>query len=118
MNPLALIIEDTRQQREIFVKTSSSLSFDIVEIEDGEQALAYNGRCPNLILLDFHLPHFSGGEILKHWREEDKFSDVPKIMLTADHISGNEWEEQVDLVLLKPVSIHQLMRFARRFTAS
>lgn len=117
MNPLALIIEDTRQQREIFVKTLTSLSFDVVELEDGEQALAYNGRYPNLILLDFHLPYYSGGDILKQWQTDNKFADVPKIMLTADHISGVEWEETVDLVLLKPVSIHQLMRFARRFTA-
>ena len=69
---------------------------------------------PNLLLLDWMLPDFSGIEICKNIRKDTNFKNLPIIMLTAkgeeeDKIKG--LDSGVDDYLTKPVSFNEL--FAR-----
>ncbi|MDB3904679.1 phosphate regulon transcriptional regulator PhoB [Candidatus Pelagibacter sp.] len=69
---------------------------------------------PNLLLLDWMLPDFSGIEICKNIRKDSNFKNLPIIMLTAkgeeeDKIKG--LDSGVDDYLTKPFSFNEL--FAR-----
>lgn len=69
---------------------------------------------PNLLLLDWMLPDFSGIEICKNIRKDANFKNLPIIMLTAkgeeeDKIKG--LDSGVDDYLTKPFSFNEL--FAR-----
>jgi|TARA_Y100000389_G_C17300650_1_gene432780 two-component system phosphate regulon response regulator PhoB len=69
---------------------------------------------PNLLLLDWMLPDFSGIEICKNIRKDTNFKNLPIIMLTAkgeeeDKIKG--LDSGVDDYLTKPFSFNEL--FAR-----
>ena len=69
---------------------------------------------PNLLLLDWMLPDFSGIEICKNIRKDNNLKNLPIIMLTAkgeeeDKIKG--LDSGVDDYLTKPFSFNEL--FAR-----
>src|SRR6266446_5944925 len=75
--------------------------FDLQNVEDGEQAMAYlNGvppysdrlqhPLPALILLDLKMPRATGCEILKWIRNDEKLADIPVLVL-----SGSELQDDI-----------------------
>jgi len=67
---------------------------------------------PDLVLLDWMLPDFSGVEICKSLKREKKFKDIPIIMLTAkgedeDKIKG--LNSGADDYITKPFSFPELL---------
>lgn len=62
-------------------------------VRSGEEALRFlNGgaRCPDLILLDIHMPGMDGFETLGRIREDPATASIPVVFLTADEDSGSE----------------------------
>lgn len=82
-------------------------------VSDGEEALiAIEEERPDLILLDWMLPHVSGIEICRQIRARAEIKDTPVIMLTArgeeeDRIRG--LETGADDYLTKPFSTSELL---------
>ena len=67
---------------------------------------------PDLVLLDWMLPDFSGVEICKNLKKENKFKNIPIIMLTAkgeeeDKIKG--LNSGADDYITKPFSFPELL---------
>ncbi len=64
---------------------------DLHVIDDGEQALSFIERldqdsrvpCPDLLLLDLHLPKHGGNEILKYLRASERCAQTPVVILTS-----------------------------------
>lgn len=111
---LALIIEDEPRLAEIF---SLALSNDF------ETQIAYDGLTalnklaeivPAVIILDLHLPHISGKDLLKQIKADERLSQSRIIIATADAFMVDELREEVDIVLLKPISVTQLNQLANR----
>jgi CheY-like chemotaxis protein len=70
---------------------------------------------PFLILLDMHLPHVSGGDLLtKTIRGDERFSKVIVVITTADARMGEAYRDQADFVLIKPISFVQLRDLTAR----
>jgi CheY-like chemotaxis protein len=86
---------------------------------DGREARRYmNGReqyadrtsypLPDLILLDIHMPRFSGLQFLRWLREEaaDSMRPLPVVIVTASGLAADlNWARAlgVQLILLKPI---------------
>ena len=65
MPPIALIVEDDDKLAEIFSEAVKAAGFAAIVAEDGRSALELlPSTTPTLILLDLHLPHISGSELL------------------------------------------------------
>ena len=65
----------------MLVRYLEAEGFDVVEAEDGEEALArFESAAPDLVVLDVALPHIDGFEVLRQMRAR---SAVYVIMLTA-----------------------------------
>jgi DNA-binding NarL/FixJ family response regulator len=70
-SPLVLVVEDDGAYREHLRVVLESAGFDVVEAGSGEEALRIARTAePALVLLDVHLPGFSGYEICRAFREE------------------------------------------------
>lgn len=61
-----------------------------------------------------HLPGAAGSDILSRIRADENLRDVTVILCTADDRQADYLRDQVDFILLKPVSPIQLRQIAAR----
>ena len=116
MNELALIIEDDEDLADIFAEALRGIDYEVEHIADGKlaQERLKNGIAPFIILLDMHLPHISGGDLLTVIKQDERFADTTVIITTADARMGDLYRDQVDFVLVKPISFVQLRDLSAR----
>ncbi|MEW6029105.1 MAG: response regulator [Chloroflexota bacterium] len=113
--PVALIIEDDEDLSQIFTQAMSAAGFVTETIRDGRIALQRLAEInPSVVLLDLHLPHIPGENLLKLIRSEKRMQDTRVVITTADTIAAELLNEQADFVLVKPISYAQLRDLARR----
>ena len=116
MKKLALIIEDDQDLAAIFAEALRGIDFEVENVTDGMQArerLA-NADAPFLILLDMHLPRVSGQELLKTIKNDGRFAGTWTIITTADARLAEDFRDQVDFALIKPILFGQLKDLASR----
>jgi CheY-like chemotaxis protein len=116
MSELALIIEDDADLADIFAEALRGVGFEVDHAADGKiaQEKIRSESVPYLILLDMHLPHASGAELLTEINDDDRFSDTITIITTADARMGETYRDQVDFVMVKPISFVQLRDLTAR----
>ncbi len=117
MSELALIIEDDEDLANIFATALRGVGFEVEHVADGRlaQSRLKSGLAPYLILLDMHLPHISGADLLTNIiRKDPRFADTIVIITTADARLGEAYTEQVDFVMIKPISFVQLRDLTSR----
>ena len=117
MSQLALIIEDDEDLASIFAEALRGVGFEVELVADGKSAQdrLNNGLPPFLILLDMHLPHVSGADLLTNIIKRDpRFAKTIVIITTADARMGEAYTEQVDFVMIKPISFVQLRDLTSR----
>jgi len=113
----AMIIEDNEDLGIIFAEALQAAGFETTLIPDGEHALAQlKASVPRIVIVDLHLPHVSGEEILERIRADERFDETRVIIATADPRMADMLKEKADLVLLKPISFGQLRDLAARLT--
>lgn len=112
--PLVIIIEDDEDLCVIFAQALQSAGFDTETIRDGRTAMQRMAEepIPHVIMLDLHLPHVDGMQILKQIRS--KTSNARVVITTADTVSAELLRDAVDFVLVKPISFTQLRDLAAR----
>lgn len=116
MSTLALIIEDDEDLASIFVEALHGVGFEVEHVADGKvaQERLKNGNVPFLVLLDMHLPHVSGADLLADVKKDERFNGTTIIITTADARMGETYGEQADFVLIKPISFVQLRDLTSR----
>ena len=106
-NSTILVVDDESRMRKLIKDFLFQKGYNILEAEDGEQALKVyeeNSSKINLILLDVMMPKLDGWSVLRQIRQTSK---VPIVMLTArgeeqDELFG--FELGVDEYISKPFS--------------
>jgi two-component system, chemotaxis family, chemotaxis protein CheY len=75
-----LVVDDSSVIRKVARRILERLDFQIVEAEDGEQALeACRNGMPDAVLLDWNMPKMDGYEFLRNLRRLPK-GDLPKVV--------------------------------------
>ena len=113
----ALIIEDDEDLANIFAEALRGVGFTVEHVTDGKvaQERLKNGAPPYLILLDMHIPHISGGDLLMNIiKKEEHLANTIVIITTADARMGETYSEMADFVLIKPISFVQLRDLTSR----
>jgi DNA-binding response OmpR family regulator len=114
----ALIIEDDPELAHIFSEALKLAGMETEMLRDGKMAQERLAEVkPSIVILDLHLPNVSGVDLLQYMRLQVHLRETPVIVVTADVRLAKTLEDQVDLVLLKPVSFAQLSQLARRIAA-
>ncbi|GEP57958.1 hypothetical protein RSO01_51240 [Reyranella soli] len=79
-----LIVDDVADNVEILRMRLSSLGYEVVVAEDGEQALArVRDDLPDLVLLDIMMPKIDGLEVVRRMKADTSLPFIPVILVTA-----------------------------------
>ena len=79
-----LVVDDIADNVEILRTRLTSLGYEVVVAEDGEQALAkVRETLPDLILLDIMMPKINGLEVVKRLKSDATLPFIPVILVTA-----------------------------------
>jgi two-component system cell cycle response regulator DivK len=116
MSELALIIEDDEDLASIFAEALRGIGYEVEHIADGKlaQDRLKSGAAPFIILLDMHLPHISGRDLLTTIKQDELFEKTIVIITTADARMGDLYRDQADFVMIKPISFVQLRDLTAR----
>ena len=118
-NPFALIIEDDPRLAHIFAEALRIAEFEVEIVQDGRAALErLAATTPAIVILDLHLPHLSGADVLAQIRADQRLAETQVILATADAMRAEPLRNKADLILLKPISFHQLTTLAKRLRPS
>ncbi len=111
--PLVLLVEDEPAQREVLAYNLEAEGFEVAQASNGEEALeAVADTPPDLILLDWMMPHVSGLEVCRRLKLRPETRNIPVNMLSArseevDKVRG--LETGADDYVIKPYSVVELM---------
>ena len=115
MSALAFIIEDDQDLSTIFADALESVGYQVEQIKDGLKAQQrLKEEVPYLILLDMHLPHISGADLLSEIKADERFNTTTVILTTADARMAEAYEPMADFVMVKPISFVQLRDLTAR----
>ena len=115
--PTVLIVEDEPAQVEVLAYNLKAEGFHVITADNGEDALILvDEYMPDLIVLDWMMPHISGIEVCRRLKTRPESRSIPIIMLSArseeiDRVRG--LEIGADDYVTKPYSIVELMARAR-----
>ncbi|MCA9905014.1 MAG: response regulator [Anaerolineae bacterium] len=108
--PTIIIVEDDTILGESFAEIYRLNDYNVQLIADGQgAAAAIRELAPRLLLLDMHLPHVSGFDILKELRADPALDSMKIVVVSADAVMAQASEALADATLLKPVTINQLL---------
>ncbi|MCD4732960.1 response regulator [bacterium] len=113
VKPRILVVDDSLTSRHLVTYILSNSGFNVVEAGDGHTALAkVEAERPDLLVLDVMLPGISGYEVCTQLKKNEKFTDIPVILLTSltgftDKIRGKL--AKADVYLTKPVKEEELV---------
>ena len=109
-----LIVDDEADIRDILrIRLANHPGFRILEAANGSDALELTRQQrPDLIILDWLMPGFSGMEVLKALRESPELTTIPVIMMTVkSELSAQAQGQAMGVVayLTKPFDAARLM---------
>lgn len=85
-----LVAEDNPANRELIRAILEASGCEVVEAEDGEEALLKIREAePDLILMDVQMPRLDGVAVLQQLRAEPSLATIPVIALTAYAMRGD-----------------------------
>lgn len=83
-NTLILVVDDSKENRDILSRRLEVSGYQTLEAEDGLQAMELlQSNDVSIVLLDIMMPEVDGITLLSQIRNDNKFNNVPVIMVTA-----------------------------------
>ena len=85
-----LVADDDPITQRIVASIVSRLGHQVLQASNGVDALRQvHELTPNLLILDIAMPEMDGLTALRRLRSDDRFKDLPIIMLTASGLDGD-----------------------------
>jgi len=82
-----LVVDDSSTMRRIIKNTLVRIGHsDLLEAEDGAKAWSIMKKTPDIDILitDWNMPEMNGLQLVQKVRAEDKYEDMPIIMVTTE----------------------------------
>jgi CheY-like chemotaxis protein len=116
--PLILVVDDFRDNREMYAEYLQYSGFRVAEATNGQEALdrAFELR-PDVIIMDLSLPGMDGWEATRRIKSDGRTNAIPVIALTGHALAGHAQsalEAGCDGVLTKPCLPDKLVKEVRR----
>ncbi|MGE0046188.1 MAG: ATP-binding protein [Hyphomonadaceae bacterium] len=116
--PVVLVIEDEADARDLARRTLSKLGFRVITASTAAHGLELAARCaPALIILDIHLPDFTGWDVLEVLRKDPDTEAIPTLVVSINDDRPRALQLGACQHLVKPVERDALaaavLQFAR-----
>lgn len=112
-----LIADDEQNQLELLSFNLAQNGYAVTTASDGQEALDYAEELqPDIIILDWMMPHLSGIEVCRNLRAQPETKDIPIIMLSARGEEGDRTlglDVGADDYMTKPFSPRELVARVR-----
>jgi CheY-like chemotaxis protein len=121
MPKTVLVVDDHSDTRIICRELLSHYGYRVVEAANGDEGISVaKAETPDLILLDFLMPHRNGVEVLTDLRNAEGTAETPIIIFTAAAARVEELLNTplVTRVLLKPIESAKLLRVVNELIGS
>jgi two-component system cell cycle response regulator DivK len=119
MKKRILVVEDQEDNRRILRDLLTNAGFDMVEAENGEEAIAsVQASRPDLILMDIQLPILDGYEATRRLKADPNLKEIPIIVVTSYALSGDEDKARLagcDDYVAKPFSPRELLAKVKEY---
>ena len=119
MSKRILVVEDQPDNRKIIRDVFAPTGYEIIETENGEEALAAIAKArPDLILMDIQLPIMDGYTATRRIKADPELRSIPIIAVTSYALSGEEKkarEAGCDDYIPKPYSPRELLAKVRQY---
>ena len=112
-----LVVDDEPDFASIVQSNLAKEGFDVEIAYDGVEAMEkIKANPPDAIVLDVMMPEKDGYEVCAELKKDDKYKDIPVVMLTAvaDHVGSTRYSHadgmsmEADDYLPKPASAEEI----------
>jgi two-component system cell cycle response regulator DivK len=118
MSARILHVEDNPANRMIVRDLLEFRGYQVVDVMDGEEALAATEReRPDLILMDIQLPRISGLEATRRIKAREDLRGIPIVAVTSFALSGDDqraFAAGCDAYIAKPYKTRELLELIQR----
>jgi len=122
MSARILHVEDNPANRMIVRDLLEFRGYQVVDVMDGEEALAATEReRPDLILMDIQLPRISGLEATRRIKAREELRRIPIVAVTSFALSGDDqkaFAAGCDAYIAKPYKPRELLELIQRLLQS
>ncbi|HLU62352.1 MAG TPA: Hpt domain-containing protein [Gammaproteobacteria bacterium] len=81
---LAMVVDDSITVRRVTQRLLERYGMRVITAKDGVDALAVlQENIPDVMLLDIEMPRMDGFELASHMRNDERFKEIPIIMITS-----------------------------------
>ncbi|MCW8932645.1 MAG: Hpt domain-containing protein, partial [Gammaproteobacteria bacterium] len=118
--PTVMVVDDSITVRKVTQRLLHRYDYQVITAKDGVDAIAtLHETIPDVMLLDVEMPRMDGFELATHMRDDEKFKDIPIIMITSR--TGDKHRERamnigVNEYMGKPYQEHDLITNIRKLT--
>src|SRR5215213_4564388 len=115
---IVVVIDDDPDFVELVASIIESENCRAVVATDGFSGLLLARECrASLILCDYAMPGFDGGEVMKALQEDPAMAEVPLVLMSG-HGCPDLRAIPADAFIAKPIDTQSLRRLVRAFTRS
>ena len=113
--PLALVIEDSDDTREVYAVVLQLEGFTVEGASDGREALQKAVELlPDIIITDLAMPIMDGWETIRRLRADDRTRRIPIIACSGAEAPSDTDEVWADALLTKPCPLDTLLLEVRQ----
>jgi DNA-binding response OmpR family regulator len=112
MTETVLVADDSRTIRQIVEMALKASSWEVVGVDNAQDAVQAARQSPSVILLDYYMPDGSGYDVCRALKSDAQTSSIPIVMLGGTYKNFDEAlarQAGADEVLMKPFKTDALI---------
>jgi two-component system, chemotaxis family, chemotaxis protein CheY len=117
MSKTIMTVDDSASVRQMVNFTLKQAGYDVIEAQDGQDALSKLTPGVNMIITDLNMPNMDGIELIRSVKGKPDCRFMPIVMLTTESQDGKKQEGKAAGAtgwIVKPFKPEQLLAVVRK----
>lgn len=116
----ALTVDDSKTMRDMVTFTLKNAGYEVIDAEDGQDALAKLAGPIDVIITDLNMPNMNGFDLIRALRAKPEYRSVPILMLTTESDDAKKSEGKAAGAtgwIVKPFNPEKLVQVVNKVCA-